>query len=77
MRQEFDVEWLKENIYNLLRLATVRDYAVALSESPAFVDAVRDDVEQTSAWEEEGYFNQRDVRLAIGRVICEKFGVEV
>ena len=37
-----------------------------------FMDSVVDDVMNTSAWEEEGYYNDDDIRLAIGRVFMDR-----
>lgn len=41
-----------------------------------FIDAVVRDVLETSAWEDEGYFNGDDVRLAIGRELVARLGIE-
>ena len=41
-----------------------------------FIDAVVRDVLETSAWEDEGYFNDDDVRLAIGREFVARLGIE-
>ena len=42
-----------------------------------FMDDVIDDVMCTSAWDEEGYYNDDDIRLSIGRVLMERLGIEV
>ena len=36
-----------------------------------------EDVMETSAWEDEGYYNEDDIRLAIGRVLMGRLGIEV
>ena len=30
---------------------------------------IKRDVEETSAWQDEGYYNEDDIKLAIGRVL--------
>ena len=34
-------------------------------------ESIKRDVEETSAWEDEGYYNDTDIKLAIGRVLLE------
>lgn len=41
-----------------------------------FIDAVVRDVLETSAWKDEGYFNEDDVRLAIGREFIARLSIE-
>lgn len=41
-----------------------------------FIDAVVRDVLETSAWEDEGHFNDDDVRLAIGREFVARLGID-
>ena len=40
-----------------------------------FIDAVVRDVMETSAWQEEKYFNEDDVKLAIGREFVARLGI--
>ena len=40
-----------------------------------FIDAVVRDVMETSAWQEEKYFNEDDVKLAIGREFITRLGI--
>lgn len=42
-----------------------------------FVEDVIDDVMCASAWEDEGYYNHDDIRLAIGRVFMDRMGIEI
>lgn len=35
-------------------------------------DLIKEDVERASAWREEGYYNEDDIRLAIGRVLLDR-----
>ena len=41
-----------------------------------FIDAVVRDVLETSAWKDEGYFNEDDVKLAIGREFIARLGID-
>ena len=45
------------------------DYGSRIARNVEFFNAVIEDVEETSAWADEGYYNEDDIRLAIGRVI--------
>ena len=40
-----------------------------------FMESVIDDVMCASAWEDEGYYNDDDIRLAIGRVFMDRLGI--
>ena len=35
-------------------------------------ELIKEDVEETSAWEDEGVYNEDDIKLAIGRVLSER-----
>ena len=40
------------------------------------LEDVIDDIKTSSAWEDDGHYNDDDVRLAIGRVVMKRLGVE-
>lgn len=42
-----------------------------------FMDAVVANIMETSAWKDEGYYNDDDIRLAIGRELMVRLGIEV
>ena len=42
-----------------------------------FMDDVIEDVMCSSAWDDEGYYNDDDIRLAIGRTLMMRLGMEV
>ena len=42
-----------------------------------FMDDVIEDVMCASAWDDEGYYNEDDIRLAIGRTLMDRLGIEV
>ena len=41
-----------------------------------FMEDVIEDVMCASAWDEEGYYNDDDIRLSIGRVLIDRLGIE-
>lgn len=65
----------------ILVMAVSSDYARHILESrededgDTFLDLVIDDVLTSSAWEDEGYYNDDDIRLAIGRVLMDKLNL--
>lgn len=42
-----------------------------------FVEDVIEDVMCASAWGDEGYYNDDDIRLSIGRIFMERMGIEI
>lgn len=42
-----------------------------------FMEDVIEDVMTSSAWDDEGYYNEDDIRLAIGRTVTARLGIEV
>lgn len=42
-----------------------------------FMEDVIDDVMTSSAWDDEGYYNDDDIRLAIGRTLMARLYIEV
>lgn len=76
------IEWL---IWYVLHQATSDDYASTIlnhdfnlegEETDTILEDIIQDVLETSAWEEEGYYNEDDVRLAIGRTLLIRLGIE-
>ena len=41
-----------------------------------FMEDVIDDVMCSSSWDEEGYYNDDDIRLSIGRVLMDRLGID-
>lgn len=52
------------------------DYAHYLIDDDAFFNVVKANVEETSAWHDEGFYNDDDIRLAIGRVLLAQLGID-
>ena len=75
------IEWL---IWYVLRQAVSDDYASTIlnhdfnmeEETDTIMEGIVHDVMETSAWEDEGYYNEDDVRLAIGRTLLIRLGIE-
>ena len=78
---------IEREIYLIMRDAVSSDYARCILEDKerdeeyrytgkTFMENVIDDVLETSAWEDEGYYNEDDIRLAIGRVLIDRLGID-
>lgn len=67
------IEWL---ITWVMEKAVSSDYARCILQNDSFMNDVIADVMECSAWEDEGYYNEDDVRLAIGRVLIDWLGFE-
>jgi len=65
------------NVERILRGSISQDYIGDILDSPisqmgeTLYDKICEDVFYASAWIDEGYYNEDDIRLAIGRVILE------
>lgn len=67
--------------YKIMAGTTSSDYARYILEHTkkrkTFLDDVIDDVMCASAWNDEGYYNDDDIRLAIGRIFMERLKIEI
>ncbi|MBR1525536.1 MAG: hypothetical protein IJ640_02605 [Prevotella sp.] len=52
------------------------DYASSLINDDRFYSDVKHNVEETSAWFDEGFYTDDDIRLAIGRVLLERLSID-
>lgn len=75
MKRIPDVEFLPD-AYRLLSLSTGREYAFYILGDEDFYDEIKTNVEETSAWHDEGYYTDDDIRLAIGRCIMHRLNLE-
>ena len=77
--QRRDIERLITKIFSD---AVTDEYARCMLESEdectenTMMEDIIQNVLETSAWEEEGYYNEDDVRLAIGRELIARLGVD-
>ena len=71
---------IETEIRMVMQNAVSSDYARYILEHKkkrrTFMDDVIDDVLCSSAWEDEGYYNDDDIRLAIGRVMMDRLGID-
>lgn len=65
-----------EELRPILASAVGSDYAYYIACDDGFFSDVIKNVEETSAWNDEGYYTDDDIRLAIGRAIMWKFNIE-
>ena len=77
---------IEARIYVIMMYSASSEYARYILEDKGengeeyrntFMDDVIEDVMCASAWEDEGYYNDDDIRLAIGRIFMERLGIEV
>lgn len=78
--QRKEIEML---VYKIMADATSSDYARYILEHEdswtgiTVMQDVIENVMETSAWNDEGYYNEDDVRLAIGRILIERMEIEI
>lgn len=70
-------------VTEIMRSATSSEYARYILEQEddvtgnTFMKDIIENVMETSAWEDEGCYNDDDIRLAIGRELLARLGIEV
>ena len=74
---------IEYEVTEIMRSATSSEYAryILEQEDEVTENTLMEDIIQnvldTSAWEDEGYYNEDDIRLAIGRELMARLGIEV
>ena len=74
---------MRYHIRSLMNQAIVSDYlerilnCVDTETNESFADAVINDVKTCSAWKDDGYYSNDDIRFAIGREFMARLGVEI
>lgn len=48
----------------------------AAEDQFGFLEYVKEDVECSSGWGDDDYYNEDDIRLAVGRFLCKKLGLD-
>ena len=66
----------------IMTIATSDEYARQILEhedenGTELINAIINNVLETSAWEDEGYYNEYDIRLAIGRELMARLDIDV
>lgn len=75
-------EYLRWNIRRILQSSVSDEYVsyILAHESEetdsTLLNDVMEDVMETSAWDDAGYYNDDDIRLSIGRIIMERLGID-
>ena len=64
-------------IYDILKKSITDEYAKILIENDEFIDFVVENIMSTSCYEEDGMYNDADIKLAIGRAILYKYNTEI
>ena len=73
---------LEITIVEIMKTAISDDYVGDILEHKnelgvTLMEDIVQNVLETSAWEDEGYYNDDDIRLAIGRELSARLGIEV
>lgn len=74
---------IENEIRMIMQNAVSSEYARYILEheneetESTFIDDVIEDVMCASAWDEEGYYNDDDIRLSIGRILMERMSIEI
>lgn len=74
---------IEYEVTEIMKSATSSEYAryILEQEDEVTENTMMEDIIQnildTSAWEDEGYYNDDDIRLAIGRELMARLGVVV
>ena len=80
MTSEERMEMQATILYHL-SLAMDDEAAIRISDAEigneSMMSAIMDDIKTSSDWENDGHYNDDDVRLAIGRVMMKAFHIEV
>ena len=70
-------------VSEIMRSAVSSEYSRYILEQEddvtgnTYMEDVIKNVMETSAWEDEGYYNDDDIRLAIGRELMARLGIEI
>ena len=75
-----DKREFRSEVFAILSDCIGRDYTHYLIESKDehgvdFLSEILKDVEETSAWQDAGYYTDDDIRLAIGRVLLKALNI--
>ena len=76
MKTPIPIDIFSRELRTILAESVGTDYASYIAADERFALDVKQDVEETSAWADEGYYNDDDIRLAIGRVLSDSLGIE-
>jgi hypothetical protein len=80
MKKKLPAHYFRAIVEEILRQAIAGEYLNSILDhetgsGATIIDLIKTDVEETSAWQDKGYYNNDDVRLAIGRVLAKHIGL--
>lgn len=76
-------EQIELEIAKIMQNAVSSEYSTYILEQEdnatgnTLMEDIVQNVMETSAWEDEGYYNEDDIRLSIGRELMTRLGVEI
>ena len=73
---EFEVSEIMRNAVSSEYSRYILEQEDNITENTFMEDVIKNVVE-TSAWEDEGYYNDDDIRLAIGRELMARLGISI
>lgn len=74
---------IEYEVTEIMKSATSSEYAryILEQEDEVAENTLMEDIIQnvldTSAWKDEGYYNKDDIRLAVGRELMDRLGIEM
>ena len=73
---EFEITEILQNAVSDEYARTILEYEDNITGN-TFMDDIIDNIIETSAWEDEGYYNSSDIKFAIGRILIARLGIEI
>ena len=73
---EFEVSEIMRNAVSSEYSRYILEQEDNITENTFMEDVIKNVVE-TSTWEDEGYYNDDDIRLAIGRELMARLGISI
>ena len=73
---EFEITEILQNAVSDEYARTILEYEDNITGN-TFMDDIIDNIIETSAWEDEGYYNSSDIKFAIGRILIARLGIKI
>lgn len=75
-------KYIEIEITSILGYAVSKDYAQNIlttenDDGNTIMDDIIQNVMETSAWDDEGFYSADDIRFAIGRILTNRMGIPV
>ena len=75
-QMEYEVTEVMRNAVSSEYARYILEHEDEETENTLMEDIIQN-VLDTSAWEDEGYYNEDDIRLAVGRELMARLGIEI